>query len=76
MSVGLAPVDIAAAISCVDSHIHRAVCRDAMPDSGRAEALKNGIKLLVPDAKAVVMDWNVFLRFNEVERQPIINVDI
>src|SRR5512139_227717 len=73
VTVGFIPVDVAELR--VDTHVHRPAYRAAIGDSGRLDALKNGIELLLPDTEAEVVDRKVLIRLQEVEGQSIVDVD-
>jgi hypothetical protein len=73
--IGLVPVDHAATVVGVDLHIDGPADRTAIRNARRLEAAEDGVELLLADAKAEVIDRKRLGRSDEVERQPLVDVD-
>ncbi len=73
--VRFVPVKHAPAKLRVDLHIHAALHRAAILDAGRLDPRQYGIKLLLADAEAEMIDGEGLIRILKIQGQPVIHVN-
>jgi hypothetical protein len=70
--VGLIPIHIA--VLGADPHVVVAIRSAAEWNLSRLEAIDDRVELRLANAKAIVLDRESFLRVDEVEREPVVQV--
>ena len=69
------PVDAAASKLCADLHILRSANGAAVFNPSRFDAIENRVELVVSNSKAIVFNWESVVCLEEVQGQPLVNID-